>query len=217
MLKSLTKITAFVCLLSSIYSCTKSSTSTTTSTVPISATVKDLLADSVIGIDPKTQMPKSVGLYTYFNIEKNKIISIADTANGNWDLAFKTTTILINGGTSGNAQGGAFIYKGLFEDLKNISADSVFKVDNAPTSYAITTGTDKGWYHYDGQTNIVTPVAGRILVIRTAKGKYAKIEITSYCKGGVNLTPSASYEDILFKQRYYNFRFTYQPNGTKIF
>jgi len=217
MLKSITKITAIVCLLTNIYSCTKSSTETVTPSTPVTATVKDLLADSVTGIDPATQMPKSVGLYTYFNIEKNKIIALTDTANGNWDLAFKTTKILINGGTSGNAMGGAFIYNGLFDDLKSISNDSAFKVDNAPTSYAITTGSDKGWYHYDGQTNIVTPVAGRILVIRTAKGKYAKIEITSYCKGGVNLTPAASYDDTLYKQRYYNFRYTYQPNGTKTF
>ena len=200
-----------------LFACSKTSDTTVVNNTPVTATVKDLLADSVTGQDPITQMPTSLGLYTYYNIEKNKIIAITDTANGNWDLAFKTTKILINGGTSGNALGGAFIYKGLFDDLKTIPADSVFKVDNAPSSYAITYVNDNGWYHYDYATNIVTPVPGRILVIRTAKGKYAKIEITSYAKGGISLTSSSSFSDILLKQRYYNFKFTYQPNGTKTF
>jgi hypothetical protein len=200
-----------------LFACSKTSDMPVVNNTPVTATVKDLLADSVTGQDPITQMPISLGLYTYYNIEKNKIIAITDTANGNWDLAFKTTKILINGGTSGNALGGAFIYKGLFDDLKTIPADSVFKVDNAPSSYAITYVNDNGWYHYDYATNIVTPVPGRILVIRTAKGKYAKIEITSYAKGGISLTSSSSFSDILLKQRYYNFKFTYQPNGTKTF
>ena len=48
---------------------------------------------------------------------------------------------------------------------------------------------------------------GRILVIRTATGKYAKIEILNYYKGGVTPDASASDNDKLTKQRYYTFRF----------
>jgi hypothetical protein len=47
--------------------------------------------------------------------------------------------------------------------------------------------------------------------------EYAKVEITSYYKGGVTLPTTASEDDKLYKQRYYNFRFAYQPNGTKTF
>jgi hypothetical protein len=217
MKKLFTQITFVSLLTMTLFACNKSSDTTVVNNTPVTATVKDVMADTVLGLDAKTGMPYSAGIYTFFNIEKNTIISSTDTANGNWDLAFKTTKILINGGTSGNALGGAFIYNGLFDDLKTIPADSVFKVDNAPSSFAITYVNDNGWYHYDYATNIVTPIPGRILVIRTAKGKYAKIEITSYCKGGINLTSSSSFNDILFKQRYYNFKLTYQPNGTKIF
>jgi hypothetical protein len=42
---------------------------------------------------------------------------------------------------------------------------------------------------------------GRILVIRTASGKYAKIEIQNYYKGGVTPDATASDNDKLMKQR----------------
>ena len=127
------------------------------------------------------------------------------------------TKIITNGGTSGSGLGGAFVYTGLFDALTTVPTDSVFKTDNAPSSYAITYGSGKGWYNYDGLTNIITPLAGRVLVIRTASGKYAKMEITSYYKGGVTLPATASDADKLTKQRYYTFRYAYQPNGTKTF
>ena len=113
--------------------------------------------------------------------------------------------------------GGAFIYTGLFDNVKTISNDSVFKTDNAPASFAVTFGSGKGWYVYDQLTSLITPLAGRVLVIRTASGKYAKVEIINYYKGGVTLPITASDSDKLSKQRYYTFRYAYQPNGSKTF
>jgi len=215
MKKLFTQITFVSLLTMTLFACSKTSDTTVVNNTPVTATVKDLVADTVLGVDPKTG-PYSAGKYTYYSIENNAIVSSADSATTKWDLAFQSTTILTNGGTSGSGKGGAFIYKGLFDDIKTIAPDSVFKTDAAPV-YAITTGSDKGWYHYDGQTNLITPIAGRVLVIKTASGKYAKLEILSYYKGGVTLSPTASDADKLTKQRYYTFRFTYQPNGTTTF
>ena len=106
---------------------------------------------------------------------------------------------------------------GLFDDLKTISADSVFKTDNAPTSYAVTYGSGKGWYTYDPINNLITPLAGRVLVIKTASGKYAKVEIIAYYKGGATLATTATDAEKMSKQRYYTFRYIFQPNGTKNF
>jgi hypothetical protein len=105
----------------------------------------------------------------------------------------------------------------LFDNVKTISNDSVFKTDNAPASFAVTFGSGKGWYVYDQLTSLITPLAGRVLVIRTASGKYAKVEIINYYKGGVTLPITASDSDKLSKQRYYTFRYAYQPNGSKTF
>ena len=218
MKKIFTTITIASLISIGLFSCSKSSSTTTVTLVaPATATFHDLIADTVLGIDPNSGMPYSAGRYTYYSIENNTILPRTDSASNKWDLAFMSTRILTNGGTSGSGMGGAFIYKGLFDDLKTISTDSSFNTDNAPASYAITTGSGKGWYTYDGANNLITPIPGRVLVVRTASGKYAKIEIISYYKGGTTLSPSASDADKLSKQRYYTFRFTFQPNGTKTF
>lgn len=214
MKKGLQSIALTVILATSIVACSKSDSTTV---LPVTAlTVKDIPADTVVGLSAQG-MPITNGIYTFYSLEKNAIVPNTDSASTKWDIAFMSTRILTNGGTSGTGLGGAFVYTGLFDDLKTISTDSVFKTDNAPTSYAITTGSGKGWYTYDQLTSLITPLAGRVLVIRTASGKYAKMEITCYYKGGVTLAATATDMEKLTKQRYYTFRFAYQPNGTKTF
>lgn len=214
MLKTIKKITLIAIASISFVACTKNED---TVIAPLMATVvKDLAADTVLGI-ASNGMPYSAGKYTFYSLEKNAIVPNTDSASTKWDIAFVSTKILINGGTSGTGMGGAFVYTGLFDDLKTISADSVFKTDNAPASYAVPYGSGKGWYTYDQATSLVTPLAGRVLVIKTASGKYAKLEIINYYKGGVTLPVTASDADKLSKQRYYTFRYIYQPNGTKTF
>lgn len=207
---------SLVLILSSIlFACTKDETPML---VPVTAiTVSNLPADTVLGLNPITGMPISAGKYTFYSLERNAIVPNTDSASTQWDLAFAGSKILTNSGTSGKGLGGAFIYTGLFNDVKTISNDSVFKTDNAPSSFAVPFGSGKGWYVYDQLTSLITPLAGRVLVIRTASGKYAKVEIINYYKGGVTLPTTASESDKLSKQRYYTFRYAFQPNGSKTF
>ena len=179
-------------------------------------TVTNLPADTIIGITPAGQ-PYGAGKYSFFSLENNGWILNSDSATTKWDLAFSGTTIRVNNATSGPGAGGAFVYVGTFDALTSVPVDSVFKTDNHPVSYAIPKGSGKGWYNYDGPTNLLTPVPGRVLVIKTANGKYAKVEILNYYKGGS--TPSASAPDNIKinEQRYYKFRYTVQVNGTTTF
>ena len=214
MKKSISYIIAIAVFNVFLLSCSKY---TTTVVAPLTAsTVKDLAADTIIGMTAQGQ-PYGAGKYTFYSLEKNSIIANTDSATTKWDLAFNGTKILTNSGTSGTGLGGAFVQVGLFDNLKTISADSVFKTDNAPTSYAVTYGSGKGWYTYDPINNLITPLAGRVLVIRTASGKYAKVEIIAYYKGGATLATTATDAEKLSKQRYYTFRYIFQPNGTKTF
>jgi hypothetical protein len=176
-------------------------------------TVKNLPADTIIGIAASGQ-PYGAGKYSFFSLETKQWVPNSDSATAKWDLAFAGTTIRVNNLTSGPGSGGAFVYVGTFDALNAVPVDSVFKTDNHPVSYAITKGSGKGWYTYDGINNLLTPTPGRVLVIKTATGKYAKVEVLNYYKGGV--TPSASATDAVKtnEQRYYSFRFTYQGNGT---
>lgn len=179
-------------------------------------TVKDLPADTIIGISPIGQ-PYGSGKFTLYSLETEAIIANSDSASAKWDLGFRGATIITNSGTGGPANGGAFIWIGNFSDLKEIPADSVFRTDNAPTAYAIPAGSGNGWYIYNGSTQLLTPIPGRVLVIRTANGKYAKVEILNYYKGGVTPDPSASDAEKISKQRFYTFRYVYQPDGSKKF
>lgn len=197
-----------------LFSCSKS---TTTVVAPLTATtVNDLPADTIVGITPQGQ-PYGAGKFTFYSLEKNSIVANTDSASTKWDLAFNGTKILTNSGNSGSGLGGAFIQIGLFDELKTISSDSVFKTDNGPSSYAVTFGSGRGWYTYDPIKNLVTPLAGRVLVVRTASGKYAKVEIIAYYKGGATLAATAPDAEKITKQRYYTFRYIFQPNGTKNF
>jgi hypothetical protein len=217
MKKNLTKFTLFLSLALALVACSKKEE---TIVVPVSVstlTVNDLAADTVTGLGADGR-PQSAGTTTYYSLVDNKIVTKADSATTKWDIAFSSTKILVNSGTSGPGLGGAFVFKGLFDDLKTIPADSSFATDNSTAaSYAIPLGSGRAWYTYDGLTTLVSPIAGRVLVIRTANGKYAKIEILNYYKGGVTLASTASVNDKLFKQRYYTFRYAYQPNGSKTF
>jgi len=179
-------------------------------------TTKNLPADTIIGLTSIGQ-PYGSGKFTLFNLESNSIVANSDSATTKWDLGFRGTTIITNSGTGGPGNGGAFIYTGTFTDLTSISIDSTFRTDNAPSSYAIKSGSGNGWYSYNGVTQLITPIPGRILVIRTATGKYAKLEILNYYKGGITPDASASDNDKLIKQRYYTFNYLYQPDGSKKF
>jgi hypothetical protein len=199
-----------------IFSCSKDKTAPTAPAPLVNKSVTDLVADTIIGIAASGQ-PYGAGKYTFFSLENNAVVPSSDSATNKWDIAFRGTSIITNSGNSGPGLGGAFVYTGLFDDLKTIPADSTIKTDNAPASYAITSGSNKGWYIYNATVNLITPIPGRVLVIRTATGKYAKMEILNYYKGGVTPAASATDEEKLKKQRYFTFRFLYQPDGTKVF
>ncbi len=180
-----------------------------------SSTVSSLPADTIIGL--ANQQPVGTGKFSFYIIETNSIIANADSNSKKWDIGLRGSTIITNAGTSGPGSGGAFVFKGTFDELKTIPTDSTFRVDNGPTSYAITTGSNKGWYVLDFVTNLLTPIPGRVLVIKTANGKYAKVEILNYYKGGVTPAANATDAEKSSKQRFYTFRFTYQSNGSKTF
>ena len=183
-------------------------------------TVQNLIADTIIGITPGVPpaggIPYGAGKFTFYSLETNSIIPSTDSASNRWDLGFRGTTIITNSGSSGPGQGGAFFWTGLFADLKSIPADSTFRVDAAP-NFAIPVGSGRAWYTYSQAEQLVRPIPGKILVIRTSSGKFAKVEILNYYKGGV--TPAVTEPDsVKYKlQRHYTFRYTFQPNGSRDF
>jgi hypothetical protein len=174
----------------------------------ITLTVADLAADPTTGRDPNTGAPISANRYTFYSLRENRIVANTDSATTQWDVAFKGTTLLVNGGTSGPGQGGAQVMTAVFEEVTEAPA-SGWNVDNG-TTFAIPSGSGNGWYNYNPATMVISPIPGRVLLLRTADGRYAKLRIVSYYKGNP-ATPDA----FTHEARYYTFDFVFQPDGSR--
>lgn len=144
--------------------------------------------------------------YQYFSFTLGDTVPFADSSTTNWDIAFKGTTVILNSGTSGTGNAGVIIYDTLFSEVLE-APSSGYAQDNT-TAKAIPTGSGNGWYNY--ASFLITPIAGRVFVIRTAENKYVKMEFISYYKDAPT-TPDA-FTDV---SRYYTIRYIYQPDGTR--
>ena len=143
------------------------------------------------------------------------------TSSTDWDIAFRGTSIIINGGVSlgttdepeRTGNGAAYIATGTFADIATVNSSQF--VQDSDTGYAIPSGSGNGWYSYNPMANTIEPIPGRILVIRTRDNRYAKVEILSYYKDAPEvITPEIAANDL----RYYTFSYAYQPNeGTDSF
>ena len=160
--------------------------------------------------------PIDTGPFTYFSFSKGDTVIGGNVGRGGdvvternkWDIAFRATTIIVNGGQAGSGEpvrtgmGGAYVVEGLFDEVKTI--DRVRLVGDRSDSYAISEGAGNGWYAYAGPpTHLITPLPGRVLVFRTEDGKYAKVEILSYYENAPS-NPNAN-----SKARVYTFNYVY--------
>ena len=154
---------------------------------------------------PSTGQPgQGAGPFTKFDFETGQETN-SDT---DWDIAFRATTIAINGGTvtgtldepERNGDAAATIVTGTFASVTSVEGLS-FDQDS-DTGFAIPTGSDNGWYNYNQPINLVSPIPGKILVFRTRNGSYAKVEILSYYRD----------QDVSSDFRYYTFNYVYNPN-----
>lgn len=136
------------------------------------------------------------------------------TSDTEWDIAFRGSTIAINGGAetgtadepTRNGNVGAAIVTGTLASVT--SADGLTFNQDADAAFAIPTGSDNGWYNYAGPpSHVITPIPGKVFVIRTTEGNYAKVEIISYYENAPS-EPDAFAD----ATPYYTFNYVYNPN-----
>lgn len=162
--------------------------------------------------DYSTNPPTVTGDFVKFDFSSGE----TTTSDTDWDIAFRGTTILVNGGeTTGlssepsrTGSAAAYIESTAFQNLTSVD-ESKLNQDGA-NGLAISTGSGNGWYTYNPTTHIITATPGKVLVFKTADNKYAKVEILSYYKD--------SDDSNLANSRHYTFNYIYQPNeGIKSF
>ena len=90
--------------------------------------------------------------WPYINLTKGETVDIADPATSMaWDLGFKQTAVIVNGGVSGPGKTGALALKDIsFEVVLEAPAEGDYVSD---TDQIATFARGDGWYTYTGPPN----------------------------------------------------------------
>jgi hypothetical protein len=171
----------------------------------IATTVENLYAPVVS--DRTVNPPVESGEFTKFSFKTGSIVTGDD-----WDIAFRATKILINGGAvvgitdepSRTGDASLAFVSDTFNSVVEAPEDALFSQDSNGT-YALPIGSGNGWYTYSRQTNLISAIAGKVIVVKTVDGNYAKMEILSYYKDQDSSNPDNA--------RYYTFNYLYNPNN----
>lgn len=190
-------------------------------------TATNVAADPTTGRNPTTGAPIATGRWALYSLRTNSVVLASsetdrsDSTTTAWDIGFRGTDIIVNGGTSGPGQGQAVVLPNTFAEVTEVPPGTTFRTDGAAASMcsnnilrAICGGTapanTQGWYTYDSANNLINPTAGRTILVRTADGAgYAKIQIKSYYQNAP-ATPNPTAD----ASRYYTFDFVLNPSGT---
>ena len=106
----------------------------------------------------------------HYSLRQNRMVPAEAADSGGWDVAFKGSTILVNGEVA--------IVDAAFADVSE-APESGYVADAADEP-AIPTGSGDGWFNYNPNTHEVTPIENRTFVLKLRNGQFAKLRITDY-------------------------------------
>lgn len=182
--------------------------------VPLFHLVVGCGSDTVVEPPPAQNQPTTIvrdlpadtgntGHFTLFRLADSSVVPITDSATTRWDLGFNGTTIITNGGDRGPGNGGALL-------LTSVDFDTL---GTAPAEGYTAGAVAKEWYTYTGATGVpphtILIKPGVVIVLRTADGRHAKLQLISYYKGGP-VSPSGTEPG-----RMYTFRYFLRTDGTR--
>lgn len=155
----------------------------------------------------------------YFSMKTAAKVPASEKLTASWDLAFAkeyNSYVSINNGTDANSlgfggpgKGAMMVVNQAYAQLKTAPSDAEFTA-NGISSTGIDVGNGNGWFFYEMNTHIAVPVKNRTFVIRTADGKYAKLELISMYKGA-----PAVVSDLNWPAPYFTFRYFLQTDGSR--
>ena len=152
--------------------------------------------------------------WAYVNLMEGETVDIADPATSMaWDLGFKRTEVIVNGGVSGPGKTGATALEDIsFEDVLEAPKGEYISDNEQITTFA----RGDGWYTYTGPPNHWVLPNPRIYVLRisanpTAESEgpyyYAKVRFIGYYEN--NETKEGS--------GYVSIEYVLQDDGTRAF
>lgn len=148
----------------------------------------------------------SAAPFTLFRFKDSALVANIDSNSANWDFGLRFTTFIVNSHAGGPGNAGALLNNGTY-DATTSAPSTGYAYDTTTNQRAIKDGS---WYNYNPQTHAFTPQAGKVFLFRTGDGgHYVKMELLS-----VDYAPfTGQVPNTLL----YNFRYSYQANGTTTF
>ncbi|GGH70562.1 hypothetical protein HNQ91_003045 [Filimonas zeae] len=211
------RILTVAVLLGLCCSCTKNNNATDAPDV-VSVVIKDLPGDTAARMGTGGSMSfKTV----YFNLDSGKAVTItdADKATTKWDLAFTgpyNSEVYVNyggyqynPGYGGPGKGAVLQIEKPYQEVTTAPSDADFSKTTL-TKIGWESGSNGGWFFYSMDNHIAVPIKNRTFVIRTATGKYAKLELLNVYKGNPPVVT-----DLYWPSPYLNFRYFIQADGSR--
>ena len=164
------------------------------------------------------------GPFTKFSFSEG-----GEVQGDNWDIAFRNSKIIVNGGTDSDTSqpsrtGNAAAYRidGLMDQITSVNLALLKQDGDNAGMFGTTAIIDDqgqvfppaveplGWSLYNNdipQAPILEPLAGKIFVFRTHDNKYAKVEILNFYDNPMTNTYGG----------FYTFNYVYQADETTTF
>jgi hypothetical protein len=137
-------------------------------------------ADSLVGPELVTIDARDADRWQFFSFARGSVIERPGPRD--WDLAFSRFKVIVNGGPGFAGDGGiADIGEVAFDTVRVLPDDGyvVNTVRSDTVNHAL-----RRWYSYSYLSHRLSP-RPRVYAVRTADGRYAKVEFTGYyCVGG---------------------------------
>ncbi len=157
------------------------------------------------------------GSFVLYSLRDDDVVEAADSATTAWDIGFRGTEVILNGGSSGPGAGIGVIAPVLYTTVNDALIESVtYRRDGESPCLsgpprAVCTGAGDGWFETQGVAGgtTIVPIPDQTLLLRLGDGRgFAKVRFRSYYRGAP-ASPSASSEPGV-----YTFDFTVNPTGS---
>jgi hypothetical protein len=182
-----------------------------------SITIKDLVGDTSASMQTGgTASFKN--LYFSFATGAAVTISDADKTTTKWDLAFTgpyNSEVYVNyggykynPGYNGPGQGAVIQIDKPFDQVTTAPSPTEFDAATM-TKIGWDAGNGAGWFFYSLDNHIAVAIKNRTFVLRTADGKFAKLELLNVYKGNPPVVT-----DLFWPAPYFTFRYFVQADGS---
>lgn len=175
-------------------------------------------------VDGKEERPFYPFLFRFSDKHQQWIKTAADSLaylqTTDWDICFSDVyncLVSCNGGglVANPGYGGPGQSTGIvqidkpYSQVTEAPADDVF-TNTAYSGTGWDSGNGFGWFFYSLDNHIAIPIENRTFVLKTAKGKFAKLEILNVYQGN---PPTVT--DLHWPAPYFTFRYYVQEDGSR--